>query len=110
MIQEFRHVPVVCDAPCTLSLFSLSSLWVLWGSGEERSGGWRLAGQANIPCGQRTDGTRLPSHSATPGLLGPAPVTVWNWCLLQRQQSPRAKEVLESCGQKQPKWTSSKED
>lgn len=33
--QEFRHIPVVCAAPCTPSLFSLSSPWVLWRSGDE---------------------------------------------------------------------------
>lgn len=60
VMQEFGHVAVLCDSPCTLALFSLSSLWVLWRSGNERRGGWRrwrLAGQANIPRGQRTDGT-----------------------------------------------------
>lgn len=73
-------------------------------------GGWRLAGQANIPCGRRTDGTELPAHTLMPGLVGSAPVTVWNRCLLQRHQRLRAKEILESCRRKQPKWTSSKED
>lgn len=70
--QEFRHIAVLCDAPCTPSLFSLSSRWVLWRSGEERRGGWRwwrLASQADIPCGQRTDGTRLLPHTSMPGIL-----------------------------------------
>lgn len=89
--QEFRHISVLCDAPCTPSLFSLSSLWVLWRSGVERRGGWRwwrLAGQADIPCGQRTDGTRLLPHTSMPGMLRSAPVEVLNWCLLQRWGSP----------------------
>lgn len=89
--QEFRHISVLCDAPCTPSLFSLSSLWVLWRSGDERRGvwrWWRLAGQADVPCGQRTDGTRLLPHTSMPGILRPAPVAVSNWCLLQRWGSP----------------------
>lgn len=89
--QESRHISVLCDAPCTPSLFSLSSLWVLWRSGVERRGGWRwwrLAGQADIPRGQRTDGTWLVPHTSMPGILRSAPVAVPNGCLLQRWGSP----------------------
>jgi len=63
------------DVQCTLSLFSLSSLWVLWGSGDVMGAWWwwwwwwRLAGEPNIPRGQGTDGTWLPLHRLLPRKL-----------------------------------------